>query len=107
MEEYMFRDLLKNLYVIMGEYDKAIEQVEEVKSIMAKKPKDRYYSKQNSIIFDEKQDHYILALKYARDQKIPPKELQYTNDSDYSFIEFDVPGWVTWNQKYKFKSGGT
>lgn len=101
MDEGMFHDLLKDLYVIMGKYDEAIKQVEEFKSLIAKKPKDRYYSKSYNIILNEKLDHYILALKYARDHKISPRDLKYSNSFEYFFIDFDEPEWVTWDQKYK------
>ncbi|MFA6601048.1 MAG: hypothetical protein WCU74_08570 [Candidatus Omnitrophota bacterium] len=101
MEEYMFRDVLKNLYLILGRYDESIEQVKKLKEITANAPKDRYYSERSKIINNAKYDHYILALEYARDHKIPPRELKYAEDINYSFIEFDSPGWVTWNDKCK------
>lgn len=101
MSEDMFRDLLKNLYLILGRYEDAIEQIKEMKTLLMNAPMDRYYSKRNTVTSSARFDHYILALERARQKKLKPMDLQYSDDFNYSFITFEDPDWIEWAEKNK------
>ncbi len=100
MASYMFRDVLKDFYLILGRYDESLEQIAKYRELSNAMLHDEHFSKRNNLILNEKLDHFVLAVEYAKEHKISPVDLNYVNSFNYNFIEFDTPDWITWDASY-------